>query len=180
MAYTTHAQAFEHAAGATPSHHHVTAKRACLGVLLLCIAIAALALPLVREALDLVQPRMQWQALAQWLAQAPMASWLMMFVWGSLVPVSFLLMLRFHRNWLGALAALGFALVAVLWYANMPSQTQCAALYGDSNWCTLITWGYSLSLGIANAVYLFALVMLMLGGLSFATLPQDDEEDKPA
>ena len=44
----------------------------------------------------------------------------------------------------------------------------------------LITWGYSLSLGLANAVYLFALVMLMLGGLSFATLPQEDEEETPA
>ena len=45
MAYTTHAQAFQHAASAGSSHHHhVTAKRACLGVLLLCIAIAALAL----------------------------------------------------------------------------------------------------------------------------------------
>ncbi len=181
MAYTTHAQAFQHAASAGSSHHHhVTAKRACLGVLLLCIAIAALALPLVREALNHIQAHVHWRALAQWLAQAPMASWLMMFVWGSLVPLSLMVMLRFHRNALGVLAALGFALVAVLWYANMPAQTQCEALYGDSNWCTLITWGYSLSLGLANAVYLFALVMLMLGGLSFATLPQEDEEETPA
>ena len=64
MAYTTHAQAFQHAASAGSSHHHhVTAKRACLGVLLLCIAIAALALPLVREALNHIQAHVHWRAL---------------------------------------------------------------------------------------------------------------------
>ncbi|MFC3216764.1 hypothetical protein [Comamonas sp. JC664] len=31
--------------------------------------------------------------------------------------------------------------------------------------------------GISNAVYLFALVMALLGGISVAAIPEDDEED---
>ena len=181
MAVITHAN--PHHASSQPAqpgrHAHFSARRICLGMVLLCIGIAALALPLVRDALNLVQSQTHWKPLEHWLAQAPMASWLMMFVWGTLVPVSLLVMLRFHRNVIGALAALAFAVVAVVWYVHMPQQSQCAALYSDSLWCAAIAWGYSLSLGIANAVYLFALVMLLLGGVSFAAMPKDDEEEKP-
>ena len=178
MAYTPHAPSFgRHTAPAADSaraHHPITLKRVCLGVLLLCIAIAALALPLVRDGLNLIQAQAHWAPLERWLAQAPMASWLMMFVWGSLVPLSLVVMLRYHRNVLGVAAAIGFALVAVIWYIHKPAQTQCAALYHDSAWCTVIAWGYSLSLGITNAVYLFALVMALIGGISVAATPQDD------
>ena len=183
MAYTPHAPKFGHAAPAAHSgraHHPFTLKRLCLGVLLLCIAIAALALPLVRDGLNLVQAQAHWAPLERWLAQAPMASWLMMFVWGSLVPLSLVVMLRYHRNVLGVLAAIGFALVAVIWYVHMPMQGQCAALYNNSLWCTLISWGYSLSLGIANAVYLFALVMTLLGGISVATTGDADDDAQAA
>ena len=180
MAVTTHANPFPSAPASTSKRSHFSAKRVCLGVLLLCIGIAALALPLVRNALNLIQAQAHWAPLEQWLAQAPMASWLMMFVWGTLVPVSLLVMLRFHRNVLGVLAALAFAVVAVVWYVHMPQQSQCTALYNDSLWCAAIAWGYSLSLGIANAVYLFALVMLLLGGVSFAAMPKDDENESPA
>jgi hypothetical protein len=183
MAYTPHAPTLgrsDPSADAGHTHHPFTLKRICLGVLLLCIAAAALALPLVRDALNLIQSQAHWAPLEHWLAQAPMASWLMMFVWGTLTPVSLLVMLRYHRNVLGVLAAIGFALVAVVWYMHMPALAQCAALYNDSIWCAAISWGYSLSLGIANAVYLFALVMALLGGISVATTSGDDEEDEAA
>lgn len=185
MAYTYNAASLgrtAHPAGPSlgHSHHPVTLKRVFIGVLLLCVAIAALALPLVRDGLNLIQAQAHWAPLERWLAQAPMASWLMMFVWGSLVPLSLVVMLRYHRNVLGVLAAIGFALVAVIWYAHMPAQGQCAAMYGDSLWCTAISWGYSLSLGIANAVYLFALVMALLGGISVATTSDEDDEDQAA
>ena len=176
MAVTTHVHSFPAAqrAPAEPHHTRYTAKRFCLGILLLCVALAALALPLVRNALNLIQAQAHWPSLQNLLAQAPMVSWLMMFVWGSLVPLSLMAMLRFHRNALGVFAALAFAVIAVIWYAHMPAQSSCAALYNDSRWCTAIGWGYSLSLGVSNAVYLFALVMAMLGGISFAAMPQDE------
>ena len=182
MAFITHAPALRDSSSdpaLSPAQrvhhaHHFSLKRVCLGLLLLCIAVAALALPLVRQGLNLLQAQAHWQPLEQWLAQAPMASWLMMFVWGSMVPISLILMLRHQRNVLGVLAALGFAAIAVIWYIHMPAQTQCAALYSDSTWCTVIAWGYSLSLGIANAVYLFALVMALVGGISVAATQQDD------
>ena len=181
MAVITHANPHASLQTAPQGRHaHFSARRVCLGILLLCIGIAALALPLVRDALNLVQAQAHWKPLEHWLAQAPMASWLMMFVWGTLVPVSLLVMLRFHRNMLGVLAALAFAVVAVVWYVHMPQQSQCTALYNDSLWCAAIAWGYSLSLGIANAVYLFALVMLLLGGISFAAMPKDDENESPS
>lgn len=175
MAVTTHANPFPSSPASTSKRSHFSAKRVCLGVLLLCIGIAALALPLVRNALNLIQAQAHWAPLEQWLAQAPMASWLMMFVWGTLVPVSLLVMLRFHRNVLGVLTALCFAAIAVVWYVHMPAQSGCGVLYQGSVWCTVIAWGYSLSLGIANAVYLFALVMALLGGISVATTRADDE-----
>lgn len=186
MAYTPHTASLGHAAQAAgptsvhPRHHPITAKRVFIGVLLLCAAFAALVLPLVRDGLNLIQSQNHWAPLENWLAQAPMASWLMMFVWGSLVPLSLVVMLRHHRNVLGVVAALGFALVAVVWYMHMPAQGQCAALYHDSAWCPVISWGYSLSLGIANAVYLFALVMALLGGISVATTSEDEDDDEEA
>lgn len=160
-------------------HHrrHFSAKRVCLGLVLLCVAIAALALPLVRDGLQLIQTQVHWPALSGWLAQAPMASWLMMFVWGALVPLSLIAMLRHHRNALGVIAALGFAAVAIIWYVHMPALSSCGAMYQGSIWCSVISWGYSLSLGISNAVYLFALVMALLSGISFAAIPEDDEEE---
>lgn len=176
MAVITH----DHGLHSTPSegHHrrHFSAKRICLGIVLLCVALAALVLPLVRDGLQLIQTQLHWPALSSWLAQASMASWLMMFVWGALVPLSLIAMLRYHRNVLGVVVALAFAAVAVIWYVHMPAQSGCAAQYKDSIWCSVIAWGYSLSLGISNAVYLFALVMALLGGISFAAIPEDDEE----
>ncbi|MCS4293907.1 hypothetical protein M2375_002139 [Comamonas sp. BIGb0152] len=177
MAVITHSHEL-HSSAPTQSPHrrHVSAKRVCLGLVLLCVAIAALALPLVRDGLQLIQTQLHWPALSSWLAQAPMASWLMMFVWGALVPLSLIAMLRYHRNALGVVAALAFAAVAVIWYVHMPALSTCGALYQASIWCSVISWGYSLSLGISNAVYLFALVMALLGGISFAAIPEDDEQ----
>jgi hypothetical protein len=178
MAVITHSHGLHsHQASEGPHRRHISAKRICLGLVLLCVAIAALALPLVRDGLQLIQTQLHWPALANWLAQAPMASWLMMFVWGALVPLSLIAMLRYHRNALGVVAALAFAAVAIIWYVHMPAQSGCAAQYKDSIWCSVIAWGYSLSLGISNAVYLFALVMALLGGISFAAIPEDEEED---
>ena len=163
----------------TLTHPSTRSKNLLLALALTSLVVAGLVLPLVWDFLAMINeiPKMQW--LQSLLAVSPAASWLMMFVWGTLVPVSLLVMLRFHRNVIGALAALAFAVVAVVWYVHMPQQSQCAALYSDSLWCAAIAWGYSLSLGIANAVYLFALVMLLLGGVSFAAMPKDDEEEKP-
>ena len=87
MAVTTHANPFPSSPASTSKRSHFSAKRVCLGVLLLCIGIAALALPLVRNALNLIQAQAHWAPLEQWLAQAPMASWLMMFVWGGAIPL---------------------------------------------------------------------------------------------
>ncbi|GAB2804988.1 hypothetical protein GCM10027276_02010 [Comamonas piscis] len=178
MAVITHSHGLhsQHPAGG-PHRRHFSAKRICLGLVLLCVAIAALALPLVRDGLQLIQSQLHWTALSNWLAQAPMASWLMMFVWGALVPLSLIAMLRYHRNALGVIAALAFAAVAVIWYVHMPALSTCGALYQGSIWCSVISWGYSLSLGISNAVYLFALVMALLGGISFAAIPEDEEEN---
>ena len=178
MAFLTHAHVLHAPASAPHPHQRFTVKRVCIGLLLLCIAGAALALPLVRNLLNFFQAQPHWTPMEHWLAQMPMFSWLMMAVWGTLVPISLLVMLHYHRNILGVVVALGFAAVAIAWYVHMPSQAQCAALYDDSGWCTVIEWAYSLSLGIANAVYLFALVMLLLGGLSVAALPAEEDDDE--
>ncbi len=174
MASITHSPTHSNTLPSAGVHTHFSAKLVCLGILVLSLVAAAIVVPLEWNLLHLMQQAPQWTALATWLAQAPLASWLMMFVWGTAVPVSLIVMLRHHRNVLGVLAAIGFALIAVAWYIHMPALATCVPTYGNTVLCNAISWGFSLSLSLANAVYLFALFFGILTGIGVATTQLDD------
>lgn len=137
------------------------------------------ALPAVWNLLAFIHTLPRWDWLAQNLAQAPMAAWLMMLVWGTAVPLCLLATLWGGLRWRGGLLTAGLALWAVAWYVHMPALSQCAALYDGGSACTVLQTVYPLSLGLTVAVYLFGLCVLLLGGLglvSRTTLQPDELE----
>ena len=144
------------------------------------LAIAGLILPFVWDVLSLVNemPKMDW--LQETLAQAPVLSWLMMFVWGAAIPGVLLWRMhqQRHHKLMTVTAMLALMWIAITWYVHMPVSGQCGNLYPQWAWaCTVLQWAYSLSLGLATATYVF--VMLGLG-LSALGLLAEGLDEKPA
>ena len=152
-----------HTSRAGAPHH--SPKLVCFGILLASLAIAGIVLPMEWNVLALLAELPKWAGLQQLLARAPLASWLLMLLWGTAVPLSLLLALRYHRNAIGAALAIGFAALALLWYMHMPALSQCSDIYQNAALCSGLQWSYSLSLAIANAVYLFAVILGLLSGI---------------
>ena len=178
MAVITHAN--PHASMQTAPqgrHAHFSARRVCLGVLLLCIGIAALALPLVRDALNLVQAQAHWKPLEHWLAQAPMASWLMMFVWGACIPAALLAGMHWSGHKIATAASMLVLMwVAITWYVHMPTMGLCSTLYPESEIaCSALQWAGSMSLGLATAAYVFLMLGLAISALDLLIRGLDDD-----
>ena len=185
MAVITHAN--PHHASSQPAqpgrHAHFSARRICLGMVLLCIGIAALALPLVRDALNLVQSQTHWKPLEHWLAQAPMASWLMMFVWGAAIPLVLLHSLQQTPSHKLRTVVLMMVLmwIAVTWYVHMPASNQCTMLYESWEWaCSVLQWGFSMSLLLAIAAYAFLMLGLVISSLGQLSEGMEDEKSHAA
>lgn len=142
------------------------------------LAIAGFALPFVWDLLELVNqmPKMTW--LHDALAQQPIASWLMMFVWGACIPGALLLGMHRppHHKFMMAGVMLLLMWVAVTWYVHMPSIGLCNARYPQSEWsCSALQWAGSMSLGIATAAYVF--LMLGLAVSAMGCLAEGLDED---
>ena len=142
------------------------------------LAIAGLILPFVWDVLSIVNemPKIGW--LQHALAQVPVLSWLMMFVWGIAIPG--VLLWSMHRTTPHKLATVVAMLVlmwiAVTWYVHMPVSGQCMNLYAQWAWaCTTLQWAYSLSLGIATAAYVFIMLGLGLSALGMLAEGLDEK-----
>jgi hypothetical protein len=161
----------------TLSHPSRRSKNLLRALALASLAVAGFVLPFVWDVLAAINelPKMAW--LQAMLAQAPLLSWLMMFVWGAAVPAVLLLGMQVsptHRL-RNAAMVLALMLVAVTWYVHMPASSRCMALYPNTTWaCELLQWGYSLSLGIATATYVFA--MLAMGFSALGLLAESFDE----
>lgn len=156
-------------------HRHHSPKLVCFGILLASLAIAGIVVPLEWNVLTVLADLPKWAALQHLLAQAPLASWLLMLVWGTAVPVSLVVALRYHRNAAGAALAIGFAVLALLWYTHMPALSQCESTYQNATLCNGLQWSYSMSLALANAVYLFAVIVGLLSGIGLIATKVDDD-----
>ena len=140
--------------------------------LLACVAV----LPMVWNLLTLLHTLPHWGLLQRVLAHSPMTAWLLMLAWGAAVPLCLLATLFGGLHWRGALITVGALLLAVVWYMHMPALQQCSVLYGMGGVCRLLQAVYPLSLGLAVAVYLFGLVVLLLSGLGLVSLVPSDED----
>jgi hypothetical protein len=141
-----------------------------LGLMLASIAVAAAVLPFVWNFLDAINalPKMAW--LQTLLAGMPAASWVLMLVWGTAVPVA--LMVAFSRPGQvlpSVLLIAALTLWAVTWYVHMPAASQCTGLYPDSSLCGVLQWTFSLSLGLATSIYIFAIFLLAVSSLCMLT-----------
>lgn len=150
-----------------------------LALVLASLAVAGLVLPFVWNVLGAINelPKMLW--LQHALAEVPIASWLMMFVWGAAVPA--VLLLGMHKapafRVSCALTIAALMLIAVTWYVHMPASSQCMAMYSKAEWaCMLLRWGYSLSLGLATAAYVF--IMLAMGFSALGLLAENLDDPK--
>ena len=140
--------------------------------LLACVAV----MPMVWNLLTLLHTLPHWGLLQRVLAHSPMTAWLLMLAWGAAVPLCLLATLFGGLHWRGALCTVGALLLAVVWYMHMPALQQCGALYGMGGVCRLLQAIYPLSLGLAVAVYLFGLIVLLLGSLGLVSLAPSDTD----
>lgn len=133
-------------------------------------------LPTVWNLLTLLHTLPHWDLLERMLAHSPMTAWLLMLAWGAAVPLCLLATLFGGLHWRGALLTVGALLLAVVWYMHMPALQQCSLLSGMGDACRLLQTVYPLSLGLAVAVYLFGLVVLLLSSLGLVSLAPADED----
>lgn len=149
-------------------HHRSRGKGLLLALVLASLAVAGIVLPFVWDLLGFVNsmPKLAW--LQQMLAVAPGLSWLMMFAWGLAVPAALLYALYQpqSRPWAHAALVAGAMLGALVWYTHMPAAAQCTTLYPQADMaCQALRWGFSLSLGVATAAYVFIVFMVALSSL---------------
>lgn len=155
----------------TPRQRVLLCSAAVLS-LLACVAV----LPMVWNLLTLLHTLPHWGLLERVLAHSPLTAWLLMLAWGAAVPLCLLATLFGGLHWRGALITVGALLLAVVWYMHMPALQQCSVLYGMGGVCRLLQAVYPLSLGLAVAVYLFGLVVLLLSSLGLVSLVPADED----
>ncbi|MDR0225041.1 MAG: hypothetical protein LBI66_01350 [Burkholderiaceae bacterium] len=150
------------------AHHRSRGKGLLLALGLASLAVAGIVLPFVWDLLGFVNglPKMGWLQSA--LAFSPVFSWLMMFVWGMAVPAALIYAL-YHPQphaWAHAGLVAATMLVAITWYVHMPAAAQCTALYPQAGMaCSVLQWGFSMSLGVATAAYVFIVFMVALSSL---------------
>ena len=165
--------------------HSSPHQRHCLlrALALASLAIAGIALPFVWDFLAAINsmPKMHW--LQQMLEQMPATSWLMMFVWGASIPLALLWCLyqapaHKLRN---SILVIVLMLLTVTWYVHMPVSGQCQNIYPSADWsCLALQWGYSLSLGIATAAYVFTMFALALSALGLVAENLMDSSAEPS
>ena len=165
--------------------HQPSHKRLCLlrALALASLAIAGLALPFAWDVLASINsmPKMHW--LQQTLAQAPAFSWLMMFVWGGAIPLVLLKNMDQtpSHKLRTTVVMLVLMWIAVTWYVHMPASNQCSALYGSWDWaCSVLQWGYSMSLVLSIAAYAFLMLGLMVTALGLFAEGLEDEPSHAA
>ena len=161
-------------------HHRSRGKGLLLALGLASLAVAGIVLPFVWDLLGFVNglPKMGW--LQSILAVSPVFSWLMMFAWGLAVPVALIYALYHPQThpWGNAAMVAGAMFIAVTWYVHMPASNQCSALYASWDWaCSVLQWGYSMSLVLSIAAYAFLMLGLMVTALG---LFAEGLEDKPS
>lgn len=162
----------------TLAHLSTRSRNLLRALALASLAAAGFALPFVWDVLGAINemPKMHW--LQSLLSIEPPISWLMMFIWGSAIPLVLLLAMHqapAHRL-RNAVLVLVLMWLAVTWYVHMPASGMCPVFYPSAELaCTALQWGYSLSLGIATATYVFA--MLALGFSALGLLAESLEED---
>ena len=155
----------------TPRQRVLRCSAAVLS-LVACMAV----LPMVWNLLTLLHTLPHWGLLQRVLAHSPMTAWLLMLAWGAAVPLCLLATLFGGLHWRGALLTVAALLLAVVWYMHMPALQQCSLLYGMGGVCRLLQAVYPLSLGLAVAVYLFGLLVLLLSSLGLVNLEPSDED----
>ncbi|MBF5007533.1 hypothetical protein [Diaphorobacter caeni] len=170
---------------ATSSHNPIRhpsqrSRNLLLAIALASLAVAGFVLPFVWDVLGAVDamPKMAW--LQQMLVNIPIVSWMMMFVWGATIPLMLLFMLHQspHHRMRNGFFVLVLMLIAVTWYVHMPSAGRCDVLYPNAELaCSAMRWGFSTSLGLATAAYVFAVFVV---GFSSVGLFAQCISDKPA
>ncbi len=148
------------------THPSRRSKNLLRALALASLAIAGIVLPLVWNILAAINelPKMAW--LQQLLAISPIASWLMMFAWGAAIPIMLLLCMHETHRARHTLGVLALMFIAITWYVHMPASGQCGAMYPHAGWaCTILDWGYSLSLGFATAAYVFTVLGMGISAL---------------
>ncbi len=161
-----------------PSHR---GRNLLLAIALASLAVAGLALPFVWDVLATIDamPKMAW--LQQMLSVSPVLSWLMMFAWGATIPLMLLFMLhqgKAHRIRNG-LVVLALMFVAVTWYVHMPAAGRCDLMYPRAELaCSVLKWGFSTSLGLATAAYVFTIFVIAFSSVGLlAQCFAGNEED---
>ncbi|WP_353234278.1 hypothetical protein [Diaphorobacter ruginosibacter] len=144
-------------------HPSQRGKNLMLAFTLGSLAIAGFVLPFVWDVLAAIDalPKMAW--LQQLLHAAPVASWLLMFAWGASIPLMLLFALHQaprHRV-RNTVAVLALMLIAITWFVHMPSAAHCDVMYPHAELaCSALRWGFSTSLGLATAAYVFAIFVV--------------------
>lgn len=165
--------------------HSSSHKRQCLlrSLAIASLAIAGIALPFVWDFLASINsmPKMHW--LQQMLEQMPATSWLMMFIWGGAIPLVLLHSLQqtpIHKLRTVVLMMV-LMWIAITWYVHMPASNQCSTLYESWGWaCSVLQWGYSMSLLLAIAAYAFLMLGLVITALGLLAEGMEDEHSHAA
>lgn len=167
----------------TLTHPSSRSKNLLLALALGSLVMAGLVLPLVWDLLSVVNemPKMQW--LQNLLHASPATSWLLMFAWGASIPAALLWSLYqapAHKLRNSVLVAL-LMLLTITWYVHMPFSGQCQSIYPHAAWaCLALKWGYSLSLGIATAAYVFTMFALALSACGLVADSLMEPSAKPS
>lgn len=140
------------------------------------LAIAGLILPFVWNLIELVNQMPKMQGLQNALAQWPVASWLMMFVWGACIPAALLAGMHWSGHKIATAASMLVLMwVAITWYVHMPTMGLCSTLYPESEIaCSALQWAGSMSLGLATAAYVFLMLGLAISALDLLIRGLDD------
>ena len=148
------------------THPSRRSKNLLRALALASLALAGLILPFVWNLLSAINdlPKMAW--LQQLLGVVPVFSWLMMFLWGSAIPLALLLCLHEQYRRRAAVALLVLMFIAITWFVHMPSAGRCDVMYRNSELaCSALRWGFSTSLGLATAAYVFTIFVIGFSSL---------------
>lgn len=163
-------------------HPSQRSKNLLLAVALASLAIAGFVLPFVWNVLAFIDamPKMAW--LQQLLHSVPVASWLLMFAWGAAIPLMLLFALHQsprHRVRNGIFVAV-LMFVAITWYVHMPAAYRCDAMYPQAELaCSALKWGFSTSLGLATAAYVFAIFVVAFSSVGLLAQCIEDKSSAP-
>lgn len=139
-----------------------------LAIALASLAIAGFVLPFVWDVLAAIDalPKMAW--LTNILAMSPVGGWLMMFAWGASIPLMLLFTLHQspHHRVRNIFGVLVLMFIAVTWFVHMTPAFRCDALYPQAELaCSALRWGFSTSLGLATAAYVFSIFVIAFSSI---------------